>query len=1200
MKHTQTSRLVAMLLSARKLSLLLVMPCIAAAMLCSTMHGQTIGTGEIQGSIQDATGAVIPNATVTAKDLSTGYKIVQHTSSGGLYAIPSLPPANYTVTVDAGNFKTLVHQNVTVDALAVVTLNLQMSVGDASETVTVSTEPPQLDTTNGSLDVVLPETTYSALPLAVSGGPKNPMGFVSLLPGTGPGTSGIPALNGGAGDTSFIYINGMPLMTSELQGDARNISGGLTTEMVDQFEVETSGVPAYYEGQGAINFILKSGTNRFHGHGYGNIRNTVFDAAGYFNAKAPIEHQAEFGASVGGPILRNRLFFYVNEDFFRLRSGTTPSPYSLPTPAELGGDFSAVPTPIYDPATTVCLPSGACSNMQFPGNIIPSARITSVSKALAADLPAVNGPTPTALQNNFYNALMSGIQQNTLIGKFDYTVSQSNHAYFLIQHGVNTQPVLDSNGGAQLPLPYTTTRSNSQTIDVLQLGDTETITPNLVNTFGYQVNRFVTPFVNPTTGGGWIAKVGLTGLPASGEILDEFPPITFSGPNSPTSWATSFNSQTFANIATTTTLQDNVQWIHKKQSFTFGGQIVWQAENDQKPSLINNFGFSNNETAGFTSMTVSPTNPNPGTLVTTTGNAFASYLLGAVDNTSLTQTAVQEFGGRYRDYAIWVQDDWKLTNKLTVNLGLRYSIPKPLVEVHDHSSWFNATLPNPAVGNHPGALQFAGNGTDSCNCGTIVQTHYLTFGPRVGFAYSLDNTKVVRGSFSIIHFQAGSLGGDATSTGSGAEGAVGLPLGYSVSPAFATPDSGRTPAYYWTNPYPAFSPPPVFDSTLGTGFNTATGASAQEPTYTRPTTGGKSPYTENYNLTFEQQLTPSMSFSLSYAGSATHFIPINGGVGIYSDQVDPKYFVLGNLLTAQYSPTTLAAAQAIVPGISLPYPNFVGSIAQMLRPFPQYSGLYDTNGRAGNSHYNSLQAYLQRKMSRGLYLLVSYTWSKEIDDAGGANELSLASTAPRSAYHLEWQRSVGANNYPHDLTVVEVYQLPFGKGHMLGGNNALANEVIGGWQVSGNETYNEATPFGAISATCTVPGANNCYADYNPNFTGPIRINGGFGSGNPKNKTVYLNKNAFQNPAPFTFGTTPETDAFGLRGHYGVNENVALSKTFPLVKSVSFKFQADAFNVFNRTIMGNPNTNINSTAFGQVTGQSSSPRKLQFEGYINF
>jgi hypothetical protein len=136
-------------------------------------------------------------------------------------------------------------------------------------------------------------------------------------------------------------------VTSELQGDARNISGGLTTEMVDQFEVETSGVPAYYEGQGAINFILKSGTNRFHGHGYGNIRNTVFDAAGYFNAKAPIEHQAEFGASVGGPILRNRLFFYVNEDFFRLRSGTTPSPYSLPTPAELGGDFSAVPTPIY-------------------------------------------------------------------------------------------------------------------------------------------------------------------------------------------------------------------------------------------------------------------------------------------------------------------------------------------------------------------------------------------------------------------------------------------------------------------------------------------------------------------------------------------------------------------------------------------------------------------------------------------------------------------------------------------------------------------------------------------------------------------------------------------------------------------------------------------------------------------------------------
>lgn len=1167
---------------ALRMALLLIVAVFAG----SEGNAQTIGTGSIQGTVQDQSGAVISGATVTAVDPQTGYTATQRTSAQGLYVLPSLPPAKYKVTVVSPSFKTLVQDNVTVDALTVVSLNLQLQVGESSQTMVVSALPPQLNTANGSLDVTIPNTTYSALPLAMSGGPKNPMGFITLLPGATGGPFGIDELNGGVGQTSFIYVNGMPLMTSELQGDARNITGSTSTEVVDQFQVITSGVPAYYEGQGITNFILKSGTNHFHGDVYENIRNTIFDAAGYYSATTPVERQNEFGVTVGGPILRDRWFFFFNYDGYRFTAGSNPILYSLPTTAERTGDFSGLGVPIYDPSTTTCNANGVCTRQQFPGNKIPV--ISSIASKLAAELPSTINSN---LQNNYLGQLTGGTNQNTFIGKSDYTVTKDNHLSFIVQWGHVTQPSLGNNGGPQLPLPYTSSRFSSQKIELYQLNDTETFTPNLVNIFGFQVNRFETPFTNPTTAGDWAAKAGITGIPTTGQASENFPPITFSGPNAPTNWAQDFNSQTFGEVATTTTLQDNIQWIHGKHNFTFGGQIVFQAEDTAKPSQLDNFGFNNTETAGFDAN---------GNIITTTGNAYASYLIGAVDNASLTDTAVQEFGGRYRDYALYVQDDWKPMPNLTINLGLRYAIPIPFYEVQNRASFLNATLPNPAVGNYPGALQFAGDGPDSCHCKTLVQTHYLTMGPRIGFAYSPNSKTVVRGSYTIVHYNAGALGGNATSTGTGSEGAAGVPLGFSANPTFSSPDSGITPAFNWENGFPAYTRPPFFDPTLSAGYNTATGANGGVLTYTRPKTGGRSPYTENWNLTIERQLTPATLASVSYAGNVSRFTPINGGVGIYSDQIDPKYLILGNLLQQQVSSTSLAQAQAILPGVTLPYSNFVGSIGQMLRPFPQYSGLYDTNANFGSGSYHALQAYLQHRMSVGFYLLASYTYSKEMDNAGGSNQLSLASAAPRSAYNLQQEYSIGTNDMTHVISLAWVYELPFGKGHALGGSNRAVDAVVGGWELSGLQQYSSGTPFGSIGAACNVPYAGGCYADYNPGFSGPVRINGSFGHGNPKSGIPYLDINAFKNPAPFTFGDTPATAAYGLRNPWSLNESVSLSKKFALVKSTSLKLQADAFNLFNRTIFGGISTNITSSNFGSVSGQANSPRNLQFEAYFYF
>lgn len=1147
--------------------------CVASVSMIPTARAQVAGTGTIQGTITDPSGAVVPNATVTATAPATGRTTTQTTSSAGTYVLTALPPGTYVVTVKGQGFPEVRQENVVVNAVSVVGLDLKLHVGGSDQNVTVTAAPPDINTENGALDTTIQNSTYTALPVAMNGGPKSPLGFLSLVPGSASGAYGVQNINGGASNSSFLYVNGLPVTTSEMQGDARNINGAMSTEVVDQFQVITSGVPAYYSGQGITNLVTKSGTNDLHGHLYENLRNTAFDAAGYFSTFTPPEHQNEYGASLGGAIIKNRLFFYGNLDRFRYTNGNPPTFYSLPTAAMRNGDFSALPVTIYDPATTTCT-NGVCTRSPFPGNIIPSGRISAVAQQLQSYLPGTqNGD----VQNNYSNAFQGGATQNMYLGKLDGAITPKQHAFLLAQYGKNSPLGTPFNGGPQLPLPYASTRLGYQTIWLGQVGHTWTITPNVINVFGAQFNRFDTPFINLTNGGGYPAKAGLTGLP-SGAPSDNFPSIGFTGPNSPTSWAQNGFAANFTDVANSFVYQDNLQWIKGKHSLTFGGQVIAQQENVYSPNTLGGINFTSGETAGFAN----------GTLDATTGNAYASYLLGAVDNASLTETSVQETGARYRNYAIYAQDDWKISSRLTLNMGLRYIIAKPFVEAKNRSSWFNPNIPNSAAGNVPGAIQFAGNGPNSCNCSTQVETHYLTFDPRIGFAFSATPKTVLRGSFTINHFNAGSLGGNAQAQGTGL-------VGYVANPTFTSPDSGITPAFDLQNGIPSYASPPNFDATLNTGYNTTTGATGGTVTYNRPDTGGRSPYTENWNLTVEQALTNSLALQLSYAGSQTHFIPVNGGAGIYSDQIAPKYMALGSLLQQNLTPAVLAQAQAMFPEAKMPYTNFVGTLGQALRPFPQYTSMSDPNANFSNASYHSMQVRLQQRMTNGLYFLASYTWSKTIDQTGGV--ISGPSNTPRSAYNLKAERAVANADVPHAVSVAFVYNLPFGKGHAFG-KSGIVNAVAGGWSISGITQYGSGVPLGPIVGACLVPYAAGCYADYGSARV--ARINGAFGSGGKPTTTPYLDRNAFADAASFTFGNTPRTMAFGLRNPWNLNEDVTAGKDFKFTDRWVFRFQADAFNVFNRTVFGGIQTNIDSSSFGTVTSQANAPRKLQFEGSLRF
>ncbi len=1142
---------------------------------------QTQGSGAIQGTVLDPAGNVIPNAAVTAVDPNTGHTVVQRTSSKGFYVLPSLPPATYNVTIQAAGFEPLVHENVTVSAFATVTLDANLHLGTANQTVTVTTRPSLLDTSNGTLEVAIPHETYNSLPVAMNDAPKTPLGFVSLSPGVTTGGNATFVLNGGAGAASAIYINGMPDASIAIGGGQQPITTDTPLESVENSQVLRSGIPAYYEGAGVINLVMKSGTNTFHGSLYENIRNTVFDAAGYFSPKTPVEHQNEFGGTIGGPIIKNRLFFFFNYDGFRWVAGPKPVFYSLPTEAERQGDFSALSVPIYDPATTVCVGS-KCTATPFPGNKIPANRISSISRALEAELPT---PINSSLQNNILSGFSPGDTQNMYVGKLDFTVTKTNNLSFLAQHGLQTDTGLPAVGGAQLPLPYSSGRYGTVGSDLYQVQDTQTFRENLVNVFGYQIDHLDLGQTNPTTAGDYAAKAGLKGIPG-GQASENFPPVSFAGPNSPTSWALyNFSASTQLNTRLST-FQDSLQWIHGSQDVTVGGTLQYNEYDAAIPSQLTSFAFSNFETAGFT-----PTgaiNPNQ-------GNAYASFLLGDVNSASLNDTTVPVLYTQLKNYAFYVQDDWKVSQKLTLNLGYRYEIPYPVTERYNKVSFLNPTAANPAVDGYPGTLEFAGNGPDSCNCRTLVKTHYLTMSPRVGFAYAPKNSTVLSGSFSVMHFKAGAVGGD------------GYPgdLGYAASPSFTSPNNGITPAFNWNNGVPAYTHAPFIDPTLNTGYNTTTGPNGGVVPYTDPNHAGRSPYTEYWNFTLQQQLSPSTAISISYAGSATRLLTIGGGVGTFSNQLDPKYLVLGSLLQSAENPTTLAEARAIIPGIKLPYANFDGSIAQMLRPFPQYSGVSYNVATYGNGQYNSLQVLFQRSMSKGLFLHAAYTWQREIDNAGGEEARPGAQVAPRSAYNLQLNRSVNNAFPPQVLTIAANYMLPFGQGHALGGDNRVVNQLIGNWQLSLLANYNTAPFLGPFGTTCNLPDAGDCYADYNPSFSGPVRINGSYGSGQktgiPKSAPLsYINANAFKTPAPFTYGTTPLYGAYGIHGVNGANEDLALDKVFPFWKGTSLKLRADAFNVFNRTILGGIVTNTASAAFGHVTTQANAPRVLQFEAYFNF
>lgn len=1156
---------------------------VISALFATALFAQIGGSGSIQGTVVDPSGAAVPNVPITATNMASGVVTTRETTSAGVYVISPLPAGEYTITVSAPGFQTLIQERVVVDALRAVGLNLVLKVGAASERVTVTDAPPQLNTDDATIGYTVRNEVYTSLPLAMNGqGPRDPTFFVNLVPGVQAGGNQISgttfaSFNGGQYFMNEIYIEGLPVANPITQGESRNVAYSISVEAIDQFQVELNSIPAMYQGQGVENFVLKSGGNNYHGSVYEYLRNTVLDARGFFNAVRPPERQHQFGATFGGPIKKDRVFFFGSYDGYRFTQGLIASLQSIPTEPFRVGDFSALPVPIYDPNTTACGQGTPCTRQVFPNNIIPPNRLSPVSQSFQSYLPAT---VNSDLQNNYLPSIPITLRTDTVTLKGDFNVSEKNRAFVMFSRGKYNAPLQPVTDGYAGPLPYTNTRVVIEVPTTAQARHVYVIKPNLLNQLSYSAVRLWIPLLAATQGRDDVQKAGLTGLPP-GQASWAFPQVSFTGPNSPLAWGGG-RTQANTNAINSYTLQDNLQWIHGRHSVTVGTQLTWKQDNFEGQaggSGQANFNFSNTQTAGF-----SPT----GTLLTNTGNAYASYLLGLVNSASTSETSVTRTGARYRDYSWYIQDDFKVTSRLTLNLGLRYDIFKPYEEVANRWSFLNPDLPNSAADGFRGALQFAGFGQASCQCVTPIATHYTSLGPRLGMAYRLGDKTVIRTGYSIMYTHMGGVGGRG-----GAHNASGT-LGYAANPNVVTLDGGISPAFNWNDGFPAYQKPPFFEPTLNTGFTTRV-PSGGSIGYVDPVNGGQPPRIQNFNFGIQRALKSSMTLGAAYSGSVSHHLAMPGGGGrtIFTNQIDPKYLALGNLLRAQATPANIAAANAMFPEITgLPFPSFNGVIGQMLRPFPQYNAVTDTFSMIGNGNYHSVQATLSQRFAAGLLFNFSYTFAKTIDDVANA----------RTGYNQRIERAVGAVDQRHVMNFTFVYQLPFGAGHSVGSSNAFVRGLVSGWQISGIITASSGLPLGPFTGNCNAPMTGACYASYNPAFTGPARINGGYGDGNilGSNTTSYIDVNAFANPAPFAFGDTPRTLAFNLRNPPNMNQDLSVRRDFTIREGMKFSLQGDVFNLPNRTQYGGIGTNIASSNFGKVSAQVNSPRKVQLAARFTF
>ncbi len=1194
----------------KRTSLSLLAALIVTLVLSLPVHAQS-DRGTVTGRVTDNTGAAVAGAKVTVTNASTGGNSTATTNLEGLYTIPALQVGTYKVNVEKTGFKRAEVSGLAVSVGSTVGADVTLEVGQVSETVQITSDAAQLQSENSKISSQVSGKQIDQLPLVVSGTMRSPFDLSLLTPeakplglggdaGTGgPGYTSNFSLGGGQGGTWGITLDGASSGTSRFGSTEWASLNTPSIDAITEFSVDTNGFKAEFgraQG-GSISFVSKSGTNEYHGNVYEFLRNNYFDARNYFDgAKTSVLKQHDFGVSFGGPVWipkvyngKNKTFFFGSAEWFRNRAGAGSFQTSVPTPEMYNGDFSKWVDPagnllkIYDPATTRANPAYNSSQPvsesnprfirdPFPNNIIPANRISPLTKtylnyvgqSVAPNAAGAPGTYGYVNQNYRSFAGSSLFPWTKWSVKVDHNFNDRHKISGLYNYGLSeVLPGVD--GFPRLAATVSDFRYTTQDSHVYRVNYTATIRPTLINYLYGGVNWWKQFNYTPNVGGGWKAK-GIC-MPGVFDCDENLLAINFQS-DGYYPWGGSAGDGSENPVFT---FGDDLTWI--KGRHTIKGGYLYER--------LHYNGFGRQTLSGEARFNRRSTSiPESNTSTLGGGNSFASFLLGEVYS---AQTENRRIVRQYwRGHAAYVQDDWKVNSKLTLNFGLRYDVTMPPLERDDKWSNFDPFTANPAANGKLGALVFAGTGEGRTGKRTLAEGWYNGWGPRFSLAYSPDTKTVLRAgvgrTFGLVrttsgstHF-AGAIQIYSVTTPDGINRLFKLDDGFIVNGVNTVPQPPST------NP----------------GFNANSNAEVDWWQYGEVS---RMPEDWNWTLSLQRELPGKFLFEASY--NATVGVHLMAGL-VNFNQIDSKYVTDPKIQPLLSSAITSAAVVAA--GFSKPYAAFsnTNTLGQSLKPFPQYSNINTWSGngdRSGHSTYHAMVLKLERRVSEGLYLQGSYVWSKLLTDTDVVDSGGRA----MDQYNRRWEKSVGGLDLPHNVKLSYIYNAPIGKGKKFD-LGAIGNSVIGGWRFSAIHVYTSGQPIqltgggiglGGRSAALvkTLDGWNAEIPD-NPN----IRAASGYTSFFAPVCTIAAFCNAAGTAVvsqPQIFGTAPRFNSHSRR-QSNLNENVSLSKSFQFTERFKLDFRWEVFNVFNRVVFNAPDSSITSSTFGRITSQFNNPRQMQF------
>jgi hypothetical protein len=1167
--------------------------------------------GVITGTITDASGAIVPGAAVTATQTSTNTSFKTTTSTAGDFTVPSLPVGEYLVRVEKAGFKVSLTGNVLVAAGGTVRVDATLQVGRAEQSIEVNAAAQMVQTENARVSTTVSNTLVNSLPVQVNGASRSPFDLASTTAEVNAaGTFRI----GGGNNTVGISLDGSSLAGDKIGSDAGN--GGAaamnspSVEALTEFNVEAGGFKAEtgHVSGGTLSFVSKSGSNQFHGSAFEFLRNQDLDAKGFFNSVRSVYKQNDFGVTAGGPIFipklyngKNRTFFFASYEGFRNRVGAGNGSLSSVPPTEFySGDLhnwvdaNGKMYQIYDPTSQVLI-NGSYVRTPFPNNQIPQNKfdpvavpiLNYVKNILKPNVPNLVPGTSAYVRQNFFSQGTSSSPSNRWSAKIDENLGSKHHLSYLMNR-YRDDSVAGANGPPGLPYPIGGFNTGFNTTQVYRGTWDYTITPTLMSRFYGGFNYFREDHGSQAISADSPQSEGFSGLLPSGYWKDNKICI----PNYPV--CANFPIITtgdFAGLGTNGPngsdrlvfeLHEDITKVKGSHTFKFGyfyGNSHYDGFGLQNGSGSLGFSFTG------TSLPLATSEATGG------GSGFASFILGAVNNYALDTP--RYLTALYRTHQAYVQDDWRVSRKLTLNLGFRYDMNVAPMSVDDKISDFSPTTPNPGAGGLLGATVFAGSGPGRIGRRNIIDNWYGGYEPRLSFAYSVNDKTTIRGSATRSF---GPLAGIGQSSHN---------LGFAVRATVGNNSGGLNPVWYLKDGAPAWPTPPTIDPSVGLGTNPPAYAGNQ----------ANRPDSElNYTFNIQRQITATSVLEIGYLGTlasditsnflALNQVPYRSLPASLSPFTSAGRTALGSLIgsTAAINAGVTAPPWACGAGSAascIPFNTLYANsatVSQAMRPFPQYTTINTLDGggdRIGHSTYHSMMIKFDKRMASGLTVQASYSISKLLTDADSTN------AAAGDMYNLRLLKSIAAFDQTNQVKLAWVYELPFGKGRRLLSNGGVVAAIVGGWRVSAIQTYASGLPSN-ISSTVSFPigdFSNRPTISTYDNWRGPVS-----GDKFDPFKDSRLQPQSFFPTQPITaFGNSTRFNP-KFRGAPTMSESPSVSRIFSIRERAHLELRAEAFNVLNRVFFAplGGATTLGNANWGLWRAQANGWRTMQLVGKINW